>query len=51
LAEIWNSDAYRAVRAAERAGKNTSPLCRNCSEAPGFNAGPPVAPPPGYPHA
>ena len=49
LAEIWNGEAYRALRAAERAGKNASALCRNCSEAPGFASDSPLAPPPGYP--
>jgi radical SAM protein with 4Fe4S-binding SPASM domain len=49
LAEIWNGDAYRALRAAERAGTNASPLCRNCSEAPGYAGDPSVPPPPGYP--
>jgi len=35
LAEIWNSPAYVELRRAELAAKNNSPLCANCSEAPG----------------
>jgi radical SAM protein with 4Fe4S-binding SPASM domain len=35
LAEIWNSPAYVELRRAELAGRNDSPLCSNCTEAPG----------------
>lgn len=35
LAEIWNSPAYVEARRAELEGRNDSPLCANCSEAPG----------------
>jgi radical SAM protein with 4Fe4S-binding SPASM domain len=49
LAEIWNGEAYRALREAERSGNNMSPLCRNCTEAPGYVTDPSAAPPPGYP--
>ncbi|MEA2720580.1 MAG: hypothetical protein QOJ39_2444 [Candidatus Eremiobacteraeota bacterium] len=35
LADIWNSERYVRFRELELAGKNRSPLCRNCSEAPG----------------
>lgn len=34
LDEIWNGAQYVELRANERAGKNDSALCGNCSEAP-----------------
>jgi radical SAM protein with 4Fe4S-binding SPASM domain len=49
LNEIWNGEAYRALREAEAAGRNASPLCRNCTEAPGYVATGLPAPPAGYP--
>ncbi len=30
LREIWNGDAYRALRRSFRTGTNTMPLCRRC---------------------
>lgn len=36
MEEIWNGEPYRKLRAAELAGTNDSPLCRNCKEAPGY---------------
>jgi radical SAM protein with 4Fe4S-binding SPASM domain len=49
LNEIWNGEAYRALREAERAGRNASPLCRNCTEAPGYAVTGTPVPPAGYP--
>jgi radical SAM protein with 4Fe4S-binding SPASM domain len=40
LAEIWNGEKYQAIRAAELAGRNDNPLCKNCKEAPGFARNP-----------
>jgi radical SAM protein with 4Fe4S-binding SPASM domain len=45
LEEIWNGEKYQALRAAELAGTNDSPLCRNCKEAPGYARNPNVRPP------
>ena len=42
LAEIWNSERYVRFRELELAGKNRSPLCRNCSEAPGSKRNPSI---------
>jgi radical SAM protein with 4Fe4S-binding SPASM domain len=49
LAEIWNGEAYRSLRAAELAGTNANSLCRNCSEAPGYVTDLSITPPPDYP--
>lgn len=35
LGEIWNGPAYVELRRAELAGRNNSPLCINCTQAPG----------------
>jgi radical SAM protein with 4Fe4S-binding SPASM domain len=40
LHEIWNGARYRTLRSMELDGQNDSPLCRNCSEAPGFERDP-----------
>jgi len=45
LAEIWNGEKYVALRAAELAGTNDNPLCKNCVEAPGFARDPSQAAP------
>jgi radical SAM protein with 4Fe4S-binding SPASM domain len=46
LAEIWNGPAYVALREAELAGRNDNPLCRSCTEAPGYQRDPEAARPP-----
>lgn len=35
LREIWNGAAYQRLRRAELDGRNDSPLCAGCTEAPG----------------
>lgn len=45
LEEIWNGEPYRKLRAAELAGTNDSPLCRNCKEAPGYPRNAEMKPP------
>jgi radical SAM protein with 4Fe4S-binding SPASM domain len=39
LDEIWNADAYVEMRKAELEKRNFSPLCANCSDAPGHARG------------
>jgi radical SAM protein with 4Fe4S-binding SPASM domain len=45
LEEIWNGEPYRKLRAAELAGTNDNPLCRNCKEAPGYQRNAEMKPP------
>jgi radical SAM protein with 4Fe4S-binding SPASM domain len=40
LAEIWNSPKYVEFRRAELEGRNLSPLCANCADAPGHARNP-----------
>ena len=40
LWEIWNGEAYRTLRRMELDGSNNTPLCSNCSQAPGHPQNP-----------
>lgn len=40
LGEIWNGEAYRSLRQKERDGRNDSPLCAGCVQAPGHARNP-----------
>jgi radical SAM protein with 4Fe4S-binding SPASM domain len=40
LREIWNGEAYVAMRTKELNGCNDKSLCRNCNQAPGFRQNP-----------
>ena len=40
LRDIWNSERYVTLRKKELEGRNDTPLCRNCNQAPGFARNP-----------
>ena len=40
IREIWNGEAYVNLRKMELAGKNQTPLCASCNQAPGFRQNP-----------
>jgi radical SAM protein with 4Fe4S-binding SPASM domain len=40
LRDIWNGEKYVALRTKELQGRNDTPLCRNCKQAPGFARNP-----------
>ena len=40
LDEIWNGPAYVKLRQLELQGRNNTPLCANCTQAPGHERDP-----------